>query len=752
MKNILLLLLCIILINIKKVDAQPIVFNRVDSIPVVVGGVTLNNPWAGGINFPLFSEIDLNGDGIHDLFLFDRVNNRISTFVNDGTAGTNAWHYDAQYISRFPTINKWALLYDYNCDGKADLFTLSSCQCGLAEYRNDYDMTNGLHFTFVTDILLETFGASSFNVYATAVSLPTFGDVDNDGDVDIIGYNTFSDGRFAYHKNYSVEHGHGCDSLELNLETQNWGKFQLLIGGGNVVSCFHCDIPQPGGGGNFYSRDFDFYDQSVAAKRDDTISSVMMIDMDGDGDKELLIGDQNATNTLLVTNGKTVTGVDSMIAQDVSFPSSDVPVNIFYFTVQSYIDLDNDGVKDLISSASEREDLHGTWFYKNHGTNNSPVFQLQDNSFLTDQMIDVGEGACPVLFDYDGDGLQDLVIGNYGVSITSGGYKRGLHLYKNTGTPTSPAFQLVDNDFAGMNAIIGLTGPIYPAFGDLTGDGIKEMITGSDEGKLQYFSNSSTPANFTLTGPNFSGIDVGSASTPQLIDLNRDGLLDLVIGNKNGIIKYYQNTGTTSSPVFSNIPTKDTLGGIVVQTAATPDGYSVPFVFEDEGHYKLLVSCMKGDVYLYDNIDGNILGNYNLIDTVISAIQGDRLSFNLAVSGGDMNGDGLTDMLLGIYSGGVNVYLHENPNGVTELSPAVKPSMLISPNPANELCEIQFFHLSSSGKNRLSVVNYLGQTVLTENIISSSISFNTKEFPSGMYMIQLVSSGNSIERKLMVSH
>src|SRR5690349_1305046 len=127
MKNILLFLFFIIFVGLHKASAQPIVFNRVDSIPVVINSTTLNNAWAGGINFPLFSEIDLNGDGIHDLFIYDRVNNRVSTFINDGSPGTNAWKYAPEYRSHFPPINKWALLYDYNCDGKADLFTLSSC-------------------------------------------------------------------------------------------------------------------------------------------------------------------------------------------------------------------------------------------------------------------------------------------------------------------------------------------------------------------------------------------------------------------------------------------------------------------------------------------------------------------------------------------------------------------------------------------------------------------------------------------------
>jgi hypothetical protein len=190
-----------------------------------------------------------------------------------------------------------------------------------------------------------------------------------------------------------------------------------------------------------------------------------------------------------------------------------------------------------------------------------------------------------------------------------------------------------------------------------------------------------------------------------------------------------------------------------VRTVTTPDGYAVPFVFEDQaGQYKLLVSCMKGDVYLYDNIDGNILGNYNMVDTIINGEEGSRISFNLAVSGGDINNDGLTDMFLGIYSGGVQVYMQDNSIGITELSSPVKPSMIISPNPSNEFCNIQFFNLSSSGKNQVRIVNYLGQNILAKNITSNNFTFNAKEFPAGVYLIELISGSNSVTRKLMVSH
>ena len=735
------------------VFSQSIVFQVNHSIPFVVNGDTLKNALAGGINFPLFSEIDLNGDGLHDLFLFDRDNGRISTFLNDGSAGIHSWHDAPGYVSRFPLINKWVLLYDYNCDGKQDLFTLSPGQNGIAFYRNDFDVTLGLRFTLVTSQIMEQFFSIMTNVYASNVQIPTFGDVDNDGDMDILGFNSFPDGRVLYHRNYSVEQGHGCDSLAFRLESQRWGNFIVAATGGNAhIGCFSCRVLPP----KEESIPVLQYDQSSAAPRDDTFFSIFIIDIDGDLDKDLLIGDGGAGNSLLVINGGTVDSAN-MVTQDTIFPYYDLPARICNIHYHAYIDVDNDGVKDLLVEAGEspgQENVHGVWFYKNNGSNSAPVFAFQSTSFLVDQMVDVGEGASPVVFDADGDSLQDIVIGNFGVfDCSSGTYSSSLYLYKNTGTATEPAFLLMDTNYADIRSLF-LTGAVYPAFGDLDGDGDKDMIVGSFDGRLRYFDNSggSGPADFHLANSNYMSIDVGNASTPQLVDLNRDGLLDLLIGEKNGFINYYQNTGNSVNAFFLSTPTIDTLGGINLQTTGFVDGYSVPCFFDDHGQYKLLASCMKGDVYLYDNIDGNLNGSFNLIDTVISKDEGIRFEYNLSISGGDLNNDSLTDLVVGVYTGGIKIYMQRDLTvGLVNLR-FEQPDFLIFPNPATEQCFIQIEKLHDVSGGQLNVINSMGQTIVSLPVAGKRMMIQTSDLAAGLYMVQLRSDRTSIIKKLLIQH
>ena len=55
--------------------------------------------------------------------------------------------------------------------------------------------------------------------------------------------------------------------------------------------------------------------------------------------------------------------------------------------------------------------------------------------------------------------------------------------------------------------------------------------------KLHLFKNNGS-GNFNLFSANFQSIDIGQFAHPQLIDVNRDGLTDLIIGEQDGSINY----------------------------------------------------------------------------------------------------------------------------------------------------------------------------------------------------------------------
>ncbi len=180
-------------------------------------------PWAGGMNSCQFGEIDLNLDGINDLFVFDRHGDRIMTFINNGTPGTIDYDYAPEFISKFPDLNDWAILADYNMDGKSDIFTKSVGLPGIIVYRNT--SVTELAFTLeVYPYLLSFQGGGYVNILVTDVDYPAISDIDNDGDLDILtfwGLGSFVD----MHKNLSVEKYGIPDSLDYMKTSNCWGYF-----------------------------------------------------------------------------------------------------------------------------------------------------------------------------------------------------------------------------------------------------------------------------------------------------------------------------------------------------------------------------------------------------------------------------------------------------------------------------------------------------------------------------------------------
>lgn len=739
MKNkiILLLILSFFLCNFSNAQVN---FIRQQNVPVQVGANMLPKPWAGGLSYPMFSEFDFNMDGIMDLFCFDRANNRIVPFINGGTPNQPDYTYAPDYVHFFPEPRLWAFTYDFDCDGKKDFITLSDTYNGIKAYKNVSTTPGNLQFTLFSDRLMSQYPSTFTNMFASYGLVPLMSDVDNDGDVDILCWNNALGGMVEYNKNLSVENGFGCDSLQFTYITSCWGNFLLNTAANRAQLGISCRL------GSFDDPVAN-YDPSDAARNDDTMSSICVIDIEGDGDKDLLVGGLSDKNSLLLTNGGTIQAAN-MITQDTLFPSYDNPAQVISFTTHAWIDVDNDGKKDVIVSPTFEEDFSGIWLYKDTSVTPVPGFHYQTNSFLQQEMIETGSGAYPAFFDYDADGLLDMVIGNYTYYQPSGGFKSGLSLYRNVGTTAAPAFQLITRDYVGIFSYtfaVGYGNDVHPTFGDVDGDGDMDMMLGDYNGKIQFFTNTAgpgNPANFSFTGPNYQGIDIGSNAAPQLVDLNHDGKLDLVIGRKNGFISYYENVGTITNPMFTLM--EDSLGHVDVSYLS--NGYASPFVFDDSGTYKMLVGNELGYVFLYGNIDGNLTGTFTLLDTVVSRTEGNRVNIGM----GDINGDLVMDLLVGNYDGGVAIFFRDNPLAANFPPVSAKPSFDVFPNPSRGNAVIQFSNLNPAVKTMLNIFNATGEKVLTIDCKAPSQVLNLDALSSGLYILRLEDGKNSLVRKLLV--
>lgn len=718
-------------------------FDLVDSVPVNEGAGNLSYPWASGINSGQFSTIELNGDFLDDIFVFDRTDNKILTFINQGTIGNPDYVHAPEYQKLFPTdIRSWCLLRDYNCDGKKDIWAYSTG--GIKIYRN-IGTSGNVEFDLTTNLVMSMYNTTLLNLYVSSTDIPSIDDIDGDGDLDVVTFSIFG-ANVEYHRNYSIENFGTCDSLDFRLMNNCWGHFTESFTNNALLLYDTCDNSNLGVPAEFIDNGLiraDLIEQKGGAAHSG--STVLTLDENGDGVKDILIGDISYRNMPMLNNSSAGVNLNtSMTSQDTTFPSYDTPISIQIFPAAYYEDVTNDGNRDLIvcpNTINQSEDIRSVHYYINNGTDSNPDFIFQQSDLLQDEMIDVGTGSTPTLFDHNSDGLLDLLVSNFGAyDLTADEYLPSVSLYENTGTATSPIFTLITTDYMGLSTS-GIEKNMMPAFGDLDGDGDDDMIIGDYDGVLHYFTNTAgagNTANFVLLIPQMTDvdaitIDVGLHAAPELIDLDNDGDLDIVIGERNGNLNYFENN-STSSPSFSKVT--DSLGFVRVQYLGTSIGMSVPRFFQNTaGETQLFVGSEHGSIEHFNNIDGNLTGSFDLYDDQVSSqVFGLRSTPAL----GDLDGDGFPDLIVGNKRGGLQIAIGDPT--FTSIAEIPNPiSFVLYPNPAENSLTVS---LKEQTGTTIELLNANGQLLYSDQISNLTYQLDVSQLSSGMYFIKLVGDGN----------
>lgn len=681
------------------------------NVPVTQYGHTLQYPFAGGLNNPQFSKADINQDGKDDIFIFDRTGNKVLIFLNEGSTGEINYRYWHQYETVFPPLKDWAVLVDYNCDGLPDLIT--GFDVGIQTWVASTDGTKMIFTEDVHKIQYNEVGFD-FDLSVGNIDIPGFADVNYDGDIDVLTFRMSSGGTVEYYENRAVENGLPCGTWDLDHVSSCWGNFYES--------------------GITYSVELD-YDCKGVNKMDDGLhagSTFMLFDEDNDNDLDLVLGDLAFGNL-----NKLVNGGDNSFAhitdQDTTFPAYNFPYNVPIFPAPFLVDINNDEIKDMVVAPNNinlSANTKNVYYYKNSATDGTYHFEYQTDSFLVGDMIDLGEGAFPVFFDYNYDGLMDLVIGNYGY-FKDGDYTGALALYENTGTTTAPAFTLISSDFGGLSAF-GFNS-IVPTFGDMDDDGDDDMLIGEYEGFIHYFKNIGPPggpAQFILFGAEYQGIDPGHNSAPQLIDIDGDGLQDLICGEQNGNLNYYHNTGTAAAPIFTL--ENEFWGNVDVRTVGSITGSSVPFLTKNaSGDFVLYVGCEEGTIFQYDPTD-DFTGAFTKITNLFNNI--DEGSFS-SINATDLDGDGLSDIITGNARGGITLYRDENADYIHPQNPA--GNLLMYPDPASDHIFVESNFLPEGGK--ILVFNAEGKICRQYPITNGQVKMqlDISSFIKGIYLIKI---------------
>lgn len=751
---------------------------------------TLLNAFSGGLNAPQFSNIDWNGDGVQDLFVFDKEAAKPLSFVYFN----GKFNHVPKYEAGMPHyIKGWAQMRDHNFDGRADLFTASF----------DYNTVTELPFLITSGIQLFVNKRTSGNntlfqqynnvlhdsgiyvpypwdrtdppspIAAEPGAFPAIDDIDGDGDPDILtnaAAPVTSNMLYENLKKNKWNIPFKNDTSVYILRDYCWGFIEFKNGfyyklGNSRNSPSTCDFNTWG------KKSMKHADQSI-----------LMLDLDGDGIKDVITGDFEYKSLVALYNGRLQNSIkaDSIVAQDTLFLSTGSTRKEFTdYAAAYYVDVNGDNKNELLISSNSnpvKKSINNIWMYDVERVNSKLEFtEKAGNDFLYADMLDLGSRSVPAFIDIDKDGDQDLVIAASGDFDLTGGNHDKLFLYLNITDSLTPVFKLADDNLGHISDSTQLFGA-HHTFGDLNGDGKEDLLIGENQGNIGYYENTSAGASysFKLINRNAFGILERGYAAPQLIDLDKDGLLDIVCGNVGGTISYYKNTGTKNTPSFSATPTIDTLGRITTCETFTAigrefplvetSGYSTPYVTDmnNDGIYELVSGSMNGRTYIFTNVYAHKdsvakLVNNNIVDygKDNDSAYNKRLGRFSSVAAAFLDGDNLRDLVVGNVSGGLSflgTYIYEDTSiGLGEIRND-RHAVSLFPNPAKGNVSIRL------NRTTRTPVAYLVYDVTGKKIMEgrfepnhTDTSISLSGLRTGLYFIKFEASDWYSTQSLLVN-
>jgi len=300
--------------------------------------------------------------------------------------------------------------------------------------------------------------------------------------------------------------------------------------------------------------------------------------------------------------------------------------------------------------------------------NNDVILALGPEELVQADGLDivVSGYSVPSCFDWNNDGLQDLVIGEGG---NSGNAK--ILVYLNIGTESHPQF-MDSFSFYAKSYNSDLTCPAsgclgcFPRVVYWDDDANKDVLAGQADGTIKLFLNTWTDNMPVFDDGTFltvgkadleSNIDVGARATLSVVDWNNDGKKDLVVGGLDGKIHIFINEGTDTEPDFFCESLVQENGSDLI----VPSGRSSPDVLDldYDGRKDILTGNTEGQLLFYRNIgtdDAPEFSGYTLVgsNSVAIDLAGTPRSRPFLCY---WNEDDYPDVLVGAGDGKVHLYM-----------------------------------------------------------------------------------------------
>ncbi|MFQ5632504.1 MAG: FG-GAP-like repeat-containing protein, partial [bacterium] len=416
------------------------------------------------------------------------------------------------------------------------------------------------------------------------------------------------------------------------------------------------------------------------------------IDIDGDLDFDLFIGSNHAQVSFYRNDGSASAPAFTLVTQDVQLDFLDVG----FWSVSTIIDIDADDDQDLLIGDSDRR----ITFYRNTGNATMPQFE-----WISDDFIDLGlanpSTVVPSWGDIDNDEDYDLF-----VAANVGG-QAVIRFYRNIGSATMPVFEFIE------------------------------------------------------TVVDTSGVEI-EARKIDLADIDGDGDLDifgstLLAGALNSIV-VYENVGSAGSHQFVQ---QDTLRDVDSNVIAHFDMFYRAVDMDDDLDLDLLIGDPDGRLNLYENTGNQTAAEFTLIDTFFGGISTGSNSRNIPFAT-DIDADDDLDIFVGRFHGGLMFFRNTtNTVSVGESQSFVQEFRLSQnyPNPFNPSSKIHY-RLADNARVSLKIFNQLGQEVRTLLDAKQAAGDHTIEWDgrdnfgapasSGVYFYQLTAAEKQETRKMLL--
>ena len=770
---------------------------------------------------------DIDGDGDQDILSASSDDNKIAWYENtdsNGTFGTQ------QTISTEALEARSVFAADLDGDGDQDVLSASAFNNRIAWYEN----ING-NGTFSTQNIISNEAYSARSVFAA--------DLDGDGDQDVLSASVSYGGKVVWYENVDGNGTFGLEQIISNIGAEYVIAIDIDGDGDQDVLNGSCWFENTDSNGTFGSENV-FYTGSGS------VNSVIATDIDGDGDYDVLSASQYDDRVVWFENndGNGTFGTEQIISTTIHNPRSVFAVDIDgdgdqdvltasrwfentdgsgTFGTEQIVsslrlgtksvysaDFDGDGDQDVLSASSFMYDDKIVWCENIDG----------NGLFNTKQIISIpiDNASCVIATDIDNDGDMDVLSSSY--SSNSFNYNN-ITLYRNidgNGTfiiqpitissSSSPSrITAVDFDgdgdqdilsqfpstkilwhenidgngtFGSLDHVIAeeVGGSIYSVFAtDIDNDGDYDVISGlteDDSKRVVWYEN--TDGNGTFGIQKMISMGVSRPYSVFAADIDGDNDQDVIFPSLFGDnLAWAENDGNGTfgiQHIISNsanyilsvfVADIDNDGDQDLFSASFGDDDKIVWyennvenaTFETEQIIStsveypgnIFVADVDGDSYLdilsasagddkiawYRNTDGN--GTFGTQQIISTETESPRFVF-----AADLDNDGDLD-ILSASSDDNKIAWYENLGNTTNVNEQEKNTFKVYPNPTTGIINMYLPERQSN----IAIYDITGKLLITENMTGKENKLNISLISKGIYIIQVQTNKGVFTKKII---